>query len=267
MRMTIVSVRRSFVKWLAAIIVVGLFGCVSRHVEIEQIGVMQVRKYWKTGSVPWWGSKKSLEKEEICPPSGLNCITAKHLSHNAGNGLLWVAVNENVPPETAPAIHFFNTKTGMQVPCPACAEFIKAWQVGSSSGWWFESDRHIAFVFKRLGTDRGLLIAHVDAVANVVTLSIVKDDTGINLISYGFSISPKEDNLAWFECEVVCTLHSLNDDYSKILSTPTVCGSKDLEVYWENGRPMTGFRAGTSKFETCRDDKGALKYPLQPWTF
>ncbi len=265
MHMTNASIQRACVKLLAAAFFVGLFGCVSRHVEIEQVGVMQARKYWKTDSVPWFGSKKSLDKSEICPPSGMDCITAKSFFHTAGNGLLWVAVDEHIPHETAPAIYFFNTKTGARIPCPVCIEFIKSWTTDFASGWWLKDDRFVIFASKRQGNERGILVADV---GSTVELSVVKiNNHDWNRKTYGDTISPDGNGPAWFECGTVCTLHWLNDDYTEILSEPTVCASGDLEVYWENGRPKTGFRAGTSELETCRDAEGALRYPLQPRTF
>lgn len=250
--------------FLVAVVFVGLCGCVSRHVEIEQIGVMQLRRHWTQNHIRWEANIR-VEKEEICPPSGVDCISAKSLFHSTDGKFLWVAIDEHISPEVAPAIYFFNTKTGAQISCSMCVEFVKSWATDFSSGWWLKDDVFIVFVSKRVGNGRGILVAHV---GGAVKLTVVNEENyDWNRRTYGETISPDGLGFAWYECGPKCTLYWLNDDYSKILSEGTECETDRLKIYWENGRPMNGHLAATGPKIGCRNEKGELRFPLLPPTF
>jgi hypothetical protein len=259
---------RQFCVVLSFLVFILLCGCKSEHIEFEQIGVMQHRKYWMVDTIDW-GGNSPLEREEMCPPSGVNCVTAKSLFHDEYNGLMWVAIDERNSPKSLPAIYFYDSKTGAQITCQDCGEFVKHWAYSSGVSW-LKDGRFIIFTWQREGKESGLLVAHVNAAANTVTLRVVKQNSNEVIQSlYGESVSPDQTGFAWYECGPICTLYWLNEDYTKILSEGTGCASGDFEVYWKKGtvRPLIGFSAGTSKFEKCRDVKGVLKYPQLPWGF
>ena len=242
----------------------GLCSCVSRRIEVTPIGVMQLRTHRMTDHIDW-ESNTWVDKEEMCPPLGADCISAKQLEYEVGDGLLWVGINEYLSPETPHGIYFFDTKTGVEIPCSNCVPILKEWRI--SDGYWLGApQRYVSFCGTRNGQRVGMFIATVkDAKMDVQILPRVAQEVTADTQGYGYSTSPDNSNLAWYECSPKCTLYWLNADYSRILSEATVCASKDLEIYWQNGRPMNGFFGNTSKFETCRDAKGELMYPLQPW--
>ena len=258
---------RVTVRLMAAILIWPvLCSCVSRSVEIKQYGLVQLRTYWMLDHLDW-ESNTWVEKQEVCPSSGAPCISAKQLDLVEAEGVLWVHINRVSLVETADAMYFFDTKTGTQLACPMCAQIMSEWWVGN--GYWLDASRRfVSFCGTRNSRKVGLLIATIHGAK--IDVEILPRETQPNIAdmqTYGNWISPDNRSLAWYECTPTCTLYWLNKDYSRILSEPTVCASKDLEVYWKDGRPMTGFFAGTSKFETCRDAKGELKYPLQLWKY
>jgi hypothetical protein len=259
---------RAAVILISTLVFMTLCGCVSRYTEVKQIGVMQLRTYWKGDNIRWEGNTW-LEKEEMCPPSGVNCVTAKSLFYQEYNGLMWVAIDERNSPKSLPAMYFYNSKTGAQISCADCTDFVKHWAY-NSGGSWLKDGRFIMFTSQLKEKENGLLVAHVNTAANTVTLRTVKQNSDEVIQSlYGESVSPDQTGFAWYECSPTCTLYWLNEDYTKILSEGTGCASGDFEVYWKKGTvgPLIGFSAGTSKFEKCRDVKGVLKYPQLPWGF
>jgi hypothetical protein len=250
----------------AALILLGLCGCVSREIQITRIGVMELRTHRMTDHIDW-ESNTWVDKEEICPPSGKDCVSAKQFYVKESNGVLYVGINEALSPEKPFTVYFFNTKTGAQLRCEKCRELMSDWWVWS--GYWLEQpQRFVAFSGRREEKKAGLFVAKV--VGDKIEARIVPRAEQPNVKenqAYGNSISPDNRSLAWYECSPKCTLFWLSEDYVEILSEATTCASKDLEVYWRDGRPMVGFSARTSKFETCRDDKGKLRYPLLPWKY
>jgi hypothetical protein len=240
---------------------VGLHGCVSTHVEVEQIGVMQFRRYWMQDHIKW-ESNIWVGKEEVCPPSGKDCISSEQLFHEAYKDLLWVAIaGQNKPRK----MYFFNTKTGAQIPCAQCSTLLTQWGYGSS--FWLEGGRFLTFTWNKRAAESGLLMAQLNTATNAFELRVLKSrnfDSGHGT-SYGYSTSPTKDNFAWYECGPKCTLYWLSPDYTRLLSEGTECATDRLEIYWENGRPMNGHSAGTGSKSGCRDVNGKLRFPLQPF--